>query len=242
MSAETVAAQTLIGAALDLVGAKAANETLSATDGADGLRRLNWMIGRWQTYDLLIQTTARTLEPIVASQATYTIGSSGSPSVSTTRPLKLDRIALYETANTLETHLEWLTDQRYESIANKAQTSTVPVAWNYKPTLPNGTVTVWPVPTSTSYQLAIYIPTLLSTFADLTTNYTLTAGTCEAIVYNLAARLATPYGKQIPPEVAAIAQNSLADLKRLNAPLIELGMDSAFAMHHGADYDINVDA
>lgn len=238
MSVETITAQALIGGALDLVGAKAANETLGATDGIDGLRRLNAMVGRWRTQNLLVQTIARIEHPITANDGSYTIGATGN--VAITRPLALDDVRLL-TSDDVETPLDCLTQQRYNAITDKTQTGSIPTAYFYQPTLPTGTLSVWPVPTDDTYSLAIYYPAYLSTFAALTTEYTVTAGTTEALEYNLAVRLATPYGKPIPPEVAAIAQNALADLKRLNTPLVELSMDSAF-VGCGRGYSIETDS
>src|SRR5205085_2790999 len=68
------------------------------------------------------------------------------------------------------------------------------------------------------YQVELYQWKAFARFAAGTDTITFPPEYEEAIVYNLARRLAAIAGKQFDPDVRDIAAQSLADIETLNAP------------------------
>jgi hypothetical protein len=100
---------------------------------------------------------------------------------------------------------------------------------------------LWPTPTVDTNDLVIYRPDQLSEFADLTTEYQVPNGYEEALVYNLAIRLAAPFGRQIPPDVDMMAKKSLANIKRANTKMADLYNDTAALGYSRFGYNIQTD-
>jgi hypothetical protein len=132
------------------------------------------------------------------------------------------------------------TDAAWQANQVKNLTSTLFTGAYYNPTQPWGTLALWPIPTSSANQLILYTTTQFAAFADLTTDYTFTdmPGYEEALEYNLAVRLSTPFGRELPSAIASLASSSLALIKRGNVRLVDLEVDAALTANRGAWYNI----
>jgi hypothetical protein len=214
--------------AMRTVGGVASGEAVSAAEAADGLTILNAMIDSWRLQRLLIFFSTETIYPIVAGLQTYTIGPTGS--FVQARPVTIERASSmdYTTATApLELPLEILTDQQWQQIPVKTTSSKLFTRLRYRLTDPNGTIELWPVPTSTLVKLKLYTPSALTAFIDLATNYVVAPGYEEAIVYNLAKRYAPELGQRLSPEVNDLAIQSLKWVRLANITLEELVIDPA---------------
>ena len=134
------------------------------------------------------------------------------------RPVFLDHVNLIDTSVTPETEipLVMLTEDAWAGVVQKDITSPWPRQWYYNPTFPAGTLTFWPVPTSTTIQIALYVPTPVPQFTSLSNTFTLPPGYEEMIVTNLAVRLCPSYAKTPSPILLKLAADSMAKVKKVN--------------------------
>jgi len=220
-------AQTIIKGAFGLIGVYQPNETMTATDAQDGLRRLNNMVGQWALQSGTIPCRIREVFDTVSGQGSptnpYTIGDGGD--FDTSRPGAIDQASILLTQaspNDVEVDLAILTNDAYDAIQVKDLANSQPTCLFYQPTSPLGRIYLWPVPNVSYNDLVLYRLDQLSTFSSLTAAYDLPNGYDEAMEYNLAKRLAAPYGKVCPPDVLQIAAVSLMIAKRQNNKLADL--------------------
>ena len=231
--AVTVAPSSIINRALRLIGALASGETPTAAEQADALAALNQMIDGWATQRLTIPAVNRYQFPVSASVGSYTLGPTGTWVVPV-RPERLDHAALVLKSATpnVEIPIHVMTDDEYALISVKTLTTTLPTQIYYNANVANsanGVVSLlWPVPTITTNDVAIYIADALAQFADATTPITTPAGYVEALTFNLAEALGPEFGVEVPATVSSKAIRTLASLKANNVKPVELGMDPGF--------------
>jgi hypothetical protein len=232
----------LIDASLTEIGVLASGETAESGDATFALNTLNRLLSTWAGQRLIIPSLTRNTFAITANVATHTIGPTGNI-VMTMRPAKLLDVRLIDTAPApdLETPLGELTDDEYQALPQKALTSTLPINWWYNATVPNGVITLWPVPTGTGLQLAVYVAEPLSQVAAITTTVSLAPGYEELIVTNLAIRLAPSFDRQPSPDLKQAAQESMATVKRGNKRPAVMTFEAAVLGNGGGRYDINSD-
>ena len=133
-----------------------------------------------------------------------------------------------------------ITDDAWQRIQIKTLTSALFTYVYYNPTFAAGlgTINLWPIPTTDEHALVLYRPQQLSEFASLSAEYILPDGYGEAIEYQLARRLTTPFGVSLSPEAQQLAAESFAWLKRTNVKMNDLDIDPMFTMNRRGGYDI----
>ena len=212
----------------------AENETLGGTALGFCLRRLQGLIDSWKLEALTMAVTVRSVFNLVAGTSSYTIGAGAVFNVA--RPAQIDNAAviLDPSASTpVEIPLEVLTDQRYQQWAMKGLTSTVPTAIYYDHDYDAsgfGHILVLPVPSSSTPDLVLYLATALTGFADATTTYRMAPGYYEALLYNLAIRLAKSYGAEISQDLRIAADQALSRVKNANLRPVELSIDPVLTL------------
>ncbi len=245
-------ANALIAGAFGFLNVYAVDEAIPADAAADGLARLNRLVGGWAIRSGPIPARARVVTALIANRGStaspYTIGTGGS--INTPRPATPARVtgaAILYTASTpnVERAVPVLTEQQWDALATKADTSTEFQAVYYDPTITAGlsAVLLWPVPTVATNSLVLYLDQMVAEFADLTTSYTFPPGYDEALEANLARRLATPYGRALDAETARLAVSSLQAIGRANHGLVDLPNELATIGARtggGAGYDITL--
>lgn len=237
----SVTAATLIEDALLDLGVLAAGQTLGANDLTLGLRRLNAMLSKWRTERLTIPVVTRSVYNLVDGTASYTIGSGGT--------FNQDRPETIEAASiildpTLDPVVEQpiggsITPESWAGLTAK-DVGGVPSRLYYERlyTASLGRINLYPVPDSSTYDLVIYTPTPLAAFADGDTSYVLPSGYEEAIVANLAVRLAPAFGASPSADLRARATASLNGVKHANATVPELGFDPSMVGRARHAFDI----
>lgn len=217
-------ARDIISAALRKVGVISlqAGESPTSAMASAGLDDLNMMLKYWSTRRFVLR--AATLlggYNLTASDRDYSIGSGGD--FDTTCPLDI-LATYYRDSNSYDYPLRILTRQEYDGYVDKAVTTGQPQCLFFEPgatqqATRTGTVYIYPVPDSAdTYTLYMRALVPLTSFAGLTTDYDLPDEYLEAVVYNLAVRVAPDYGRPISAETAAIAANSFETILRLNVP------------------------
>jgi hypothetical protein len=209
-----------------LAGVIGRSDTPDNDEAADGLISLNAMLESWRIERLMVYQIVQNSHTWTASQASRTIGTSGSPNFSAQRPDRVDS-AFVRDSNNNDYPLEVLADRtEYDAIVVKSTTSTLPQWLFYDPSYPNGTLYLFPVP---SVQVTLKLNTwqTLQSFSTLTTDLALPSGYERAIVFNLAPEIAPEYGTgaKMDPQVPMIAVQSKAAIKTLNQPSMVAQLD-----------------
>jgi len=220
-----------------LIGVVAGHEQPTAAETADSFARLGELIDSWGTHAHTMLVLRRQTLPLVAGVQTYTVGLGGTLNVA--RPLRVEAAASVSTDTPpVEAPLAVLFDQAYIGQALKTHTGDVQAVY-YTPTVPYGTLWVWPVP-SAAETLALYWHEPIQQFPDLVTPVDLAPAYAKALRTNLAIELAPEFGRVVDPTVERLARESLADVKRANVALVEIGIDPALT-GGGGGYDIRTD-
>lgn len=108
---------------------------------ADGLNRLNDLIGLWQTQGLKLWTDTDQSITLVAGTGTYTMGTGGNI---TTRPLKITQ-AYFLDSNSLRRPLNQLSRQEYTLLSNPTQQGAIN-SFYFDPQQTLAQISFWLVP------------------------------------------------------------------------------------------------
>lgn len=202
----------------------------------DALAWLNSMIDAWGLRELTKYMLLRTATTLVSGTASYTIGVGGTINIA--RPTEIRQAGLIldtGAATPVEMPIDVLFDDAYARWPEKTyQSSYAQAIWydhNWAAGL--GRIYPLPIPNVGTTQLVIYTPVAIAQFADRTTVYTFPPGVENALEYNIAARIAGPFGREIPDFVATEAKASLALLQRGNLRLSELVVDKVRSVDQG---------
>lgn len=234
-------ARDLITASLRILGVVASGETPTAAELNDGLVTLNTFIDYLQTQGRTVYTWTRATKAIVASQATYTIGSAGD--FNRARPTQITKasVLLTDPDPDLEIPLRILLEDEWRELSSKPLTGTLPSALYYNPTYPLGTIHIWPIGTDTTVSLVLYLEEPVGTLATLNTSLSYPPGYERMLKYKLAMELASEYQRQPDPLAVQIAAESWAGVKRTTHRPQLLRVDPALMGAGGCRYNIRTD-
>lgn len=203
----------LIKGSLRLIGVLASGEAPQATEQSEGLQVLNEMLDSWSADGLMIPFVTREEFPLIASQASYTMGDTGD--FDTERPTQITFVGIKDTS--VELPIQIITSDEWAMIPSKDSSTTIPTKVYAEGTNPLETLNFWPVPSEVKTVVIQSLKAFTSiTSATLGTDYELPPGYQQAVRYNLALLLAPEYGKSAAPEVVATANFSLEQIKRKN--------------------------
>jgi hypothetical protein len=234
----------LVEASLKRLRVVMAGGTPSAEDQADAFTRLNSLVRSWSLQPGTIHQVVRTTWTITASQASYTVGTSGN--VAITRPASpsaINGVTVQDTSQSPVLEYPAVTpmdEDAYMAIPQKALTSTLPTSWYYAPTTPTGTLYPIPIPTSTTLQGVIYVPTPVAEFAALSTTIFLPDGYDLALTENLAVLLAPEFGVPLDPVLVQSARESKRAIVNRTARVGTMDLSAVAGLfgRHGGHSDI----
>ena len=209
-------------------------ETMDSDMAADLLVRLNEMMGQLAQDGATAAAIARVVLPLIAGKGSstnpYTIGLGGD--FNTIWPANqsdlLDAgLLLNVSTPPIEIPRAILTDDAWAKIRIKDLTNTLFTSVYYRPDYQHdlGSVFLWPVPTDLTNSIVLYIQSPLTTFADLTTIYSVPRGYDAMLHYNLAVELGIPYGRDVTPKLEKAAARTLATVQRSNMNLVDIAND-----------------
>jgi hypothetical protein len=212
----STSAISLITRALRLVGEVASEEVPTSAQAQDGFDALQDLMDAFKTQRYLIPSSLRTVTPLVAGTAFYTIGTGGTINIA--RPETIEWARLVQDNNstpTLEVPLDILTDERWAKTPQKGQSGMVEaIYYDYAWNAGLGRIWVFPVPTTHTTSLVLYSPVAFPEFTDLQTTYTFPPGWNRVLRLKLAKALSAEYGRGFPNE-EELAE-AWADVKRVN--------------------------
>jgi hypothetical protein len=217
-------ALSIVNRAAELIGYKDPDDTLSGNEAASFLEALNSMVDEWNTRRLAIVSTQDVVTSVSASPATIGNGAT----INTPRPVRIS--SGFVRIDSIDYPIEWLTGQQFHAISDKATAGSIPCYGHYEPSLPTGSVYLWPAP-SGAVSLHLIVETQLSEFADLATEYDLAPGYRKALAYSLAEELA-PGRRPLDPQISRKAASARRAIKTVNASVPQL--DSRVEASNGA--------
>lgn len=218
----------LITASMRKIGAKASGESMEASEATEGLAALNQMISSWSTESLLINAKVRRVHTLTTGDQQYTVGASGAD-FTAPRPLRVVEALIRD--ESVSPAIEYpslriLSLAEWAAIVIKELGNSIPTDIYLEGTYPLETFNLYPKP-SAGLKLVLWSWEPLTEIATLDTAISFPPGYEEALIYNFAIRLAPEYGKTIPAEVASVANDSKANIKRMNHRPRYLQVDAA---------------
>jgi hypothetical protein len=222
-----VLCQDLIRDAMRLSGSIQSTEALTAEQAQDHLRTLNRMIDAWNIDRLIVYTIDANVYTLVANQQDYTMGPGGTLDPAF-RPVRIEEayIRLLSGATPYDRPLKIVQDEGWADIGVKGVASPVPTILYNHGDFPVTTISLWPTP-SVANQIVLYCWHQLSQVTDINATLNFPPGYEEAILYNLAARVAGEYGMTLDAYSLRLADMSLQRIKSVNVSPIYLSCDSA---------------
>lgn len=131
------------------------------------------------------------------------------------RPIRIVG-AFVRTAANEDTPLGLVTEQYWNNIQDKLETSTMAAKLLYRPSAPFGQIILYPVPTPSTLALHLRAERMIYPYAELTSTQFLPPGYQRLLELALAVELASEYGSRVAPETAAYLKMTFADVMRTN--------------------------
>lgn len=210
----------LVTSALRLIGAVAPGESVPASDAVDGLASINRMLDSWSNENLIIHVVSIDEKALTPGESVYEIGDDAD--WDTPRPQEIQKALIRVSGSpSIDYPVRILNSDEWSSITQKEAQSEIPSALWADGAYPNLSVYLYPQPTVAN-SLVLYSLKPLTRIATLDTEVSLPPGYEEAIIYGGAMRLSPEYGRQVSAEVAQIASDSKAAIKRRNLKPIYL--------------------
>ena len=231
---------TSAGKALKYIGR---TQTMSAQDANDASAAFNSMLDSWTTEQLLSFVVLERSFTLIVGQASYTIGTSGTPDINATRPT--DIVQAYVQDTTFNNFLMNIkTRDWWNQIGNRGSTITsqIPTDLFYDPQYPNGVINIFPTP------LLAYTVFYDSTQnqvdpSALTQTITMPPGYIRAYVLNTALEMMA-YGfpcllddKELA-NLRATAAEAKGNIKRMNIKDVIANYDASIVSRSYATYNI----
>src|ERR1700740_783214 len=141
----------LAQASLEEIGIYAPGESILDADAERVLDQLQKMLDSWSGESLACFAVLEQSVVLTVGKAQYTIGKSGTPDISATRPLKIMEgfgTAFLRDGNNVDYSIEVVERDKWNQIGQKTKPSQIPNTLFYDPTYPNGTINLFPQPLS----------------------------------------------------------------------------------------------
>ena len=206
--------QTVIIAAYRKTG-----QIITATDTTDlntGLEELNYMLNSWSAENLSIPSITQENFNLTIGQNSYTVGSSGD--FNTVRPNIIT--SAYIKHNSNDYPVNPMSEQEYNDIVTKA-TQTRPTKFYFLPSYSLAKIFFNYTPDSA---YAFYFDSLkfITNVSTLSQTLSLPPEYEEAIIYNLAIRLASNILLSLSPVIYAIANDSKEKISKLHTQQLQV--------------------
>ena len=224
---QTVAA--FITLAMKICGAIGDGQAPSTQQTTDAFNILNMMLQTWNADRYLVYALQDVALTSTGAQS-YTIGAGQSFNIA--RPTSIEGAYLRQYpagaggSFPVDFKVSMLTSyEDYAKISVKNLSSLSRYCF-YDAAYPVGNVYFWPIPMATEYEMHLLVKTPLVAFTGLTEVMSLPPAYSEAVLYNLAVRLARYFQLPSDPDVIGLAKAALNTLRNSNAQVPRLSIDS----------------
>ncbi len=206
---------TLIKSAMRKAKVISSGESPETAREAETLEALQLMLRSWAQKRILVFASVKESFSLTATQSLYTWGSGGN--ITTTRPHQILGAFIRDSGGT-DIPVRIVSEGEYRNISTKA-TPGRPEYLFYHPLFPLGAIYLYPTPqdTETMWLESLKPFTETSSFGTVADTISFPPNYEEAIVYNLAVRIAPEYGVSMSKEAVEIATNSYNSIVILNA-------------------------
>lgn len=234
--------QEAIMSAMRKLTVYASGETPTPSELADGLSALQSMLRTWAARRILVSSSTKESFTLIPGQYLYTWGVSGD--IITGRPSQLLGASIVDSEGV--THIvDIISEGKYRGISVKGTVGR-PYALFFQPSFPLASIYIYPVPSDAESILFDSLKpfTETSSFTDLADVLSFPPHYEEAIIYNLAIRLADEFGKKVSISVAAIASATIESIIAGNSvnQAEEVAIIMPAGSASGARYSINSDS
>lgn len=207
----------------------------SGSEGSDALRVLNSMLDEFQSERLMVYAYLRSIFEIIPGQEEYSVGTTTVDSVPPDwflpRPEELT-LAGYIFSNVtpnVENPMRILSYQEWAALSPKDLENPVQYMLYYEPTVPNGIVHLWPVPTDQSVTVSLYTWQNVKQIASLETAMELPPAYQSLLEYGLAIRLSGMFPRRAKLDPSAHEMFFRARMKVFGANVPQLKMQTEAA-------------
>lgn len=230
--------RNLINSSLRLVGVIGEGESATSAQASDAVVILNEILDTFNAKGANLSSTSESSCPLIAGQAVYFVGPTGDIVVANGRPSLIKNAFIRDNSSPANDYqLTLITSGEYATLTSKDTQTSIPYIAYYNGTIPNGQLTLYPVPSS-GYFLHIYFDSLFATTKTLDTTVQLAPAYSQAIRYRLAVLLATEYNVEVSPMVIALAQEAESIMQNNNFENPHLG----YNIHTTGYYNIKTDS
>lgn len=231
-------ANELISKALRKAGILATGQTAEPNDSVEALDTLNDIIEQWNLEDLMLMTSNAGVYALTSGVNSYTIGATGV--FVAVSPIEIMSAYLRIPGN-LDIDLQVVSYGDYLQIVQKTTTGTYPSVVALQNTTPDGTLYLWPTPTS-GLSLVLEANVQLTRIATLSDILSLGTGYTKAMVDALAVELCIENGRVDLLEILKESSRiSKMNIKRKNTPRDTMKLDSRFLSNTRTSYNVFTD-
>jgi hypothetical protein len=232
-----VTVNDLITAALRRLRVISGSDPPDGDSITDALARLNDWIDDLKTQDFTLWARTRTTWALTPGVGTYAIGVGAAINVARpTNPDALENVGYLDAGGNERLLPTPLTEDAWAAIPFKTQLGTFPQYVYYNPTVPTGTLAIWPVP-SAPLTGVVYSGLGLD---EVTINQTLIVppGYRRFLRDGLALELAAEFHVSDPGVIGPLqqsAQDAMRNIKRKNRRLYDLAAPAEFGGYSGGN-------
>ena len=212
-------ARTMVTDALKEIGVVAEGETPSGTMADDAFRALNRLMESLSN-DKEFSYQNDTTSYVVTNLASFTIGPTGN--LVGLRPI--EPIFVHVDVAGISYPIKILDMAKWDAIGYKSAKGAIPEAVYYEPSMPNGTMYIWPIPTSAT-TMVMRSSVLVNSFASLDTALSMPPGYEEALIKTLAVNISPQYPVTLSPITVRAAQAAMKRIYQSNNLIPTLDID-----------------
>jgi hypothetical protein len=208
----------------------------STIEDADALTALNNMIGSW-SIDFIVPVVTRESFDLVVGQAEYTIASGAAYDFDTVRPISINNVHLRD-SDGYSYPVRLLSAKDYNLIGSKTLEGR-PKSLYFVPEYPTAKI-IFNKEADKVYTAYFEFNKHLTEIAAIGDTVSLPNEFKEALVYNLAIRLAEDNSIDLPPSIATLAQMTYTQVSRIGS-INKMPPVARFEMAGGGLYNIATD-
>ncbi len=233
-------ARTIIRDAFTELGIYQPGETPSAPDLNLGLQRFQNQLDAWAADRLTLSLQLSTAFTMPSGTSSITLGPVAAD-VIMPMPVWVNTLNYVNPGSSpaQEVAIGMMNEDAFAALSIKALPSALPQQAFYQTNLTGGvgTLFVWPQ-VSQDVTLVLYAPQAVTIPSTLDTIVSGPPGYAEAFFYQLALRLANPFGVDVTPQLQNMAARAFATMKRVNVDPGILAVDAALVPSMGAGYNV----